>query len=174
MLDYRASAGLDLLPDLILDGSGMPDTKAIRGIVEMRSAIAPDVARLAALRGAEAVAPQLDEAVAAMKDAGDDLPALQEASQEFWTHLVIGADNIAYRLAWNTMREIYDRAWDLLRPLLAEELRDLASYRAVAAAVRRGDEGIAERRARKLVRLGEAGIAKALARIDSRTKGGLR
>ena len=50
VLDYRASAGLDLLADLIVTPAGSFDTAVVRGIIEMRSALAPDIARRAAER----------------------------------------------------------------------------------------------------------------------------
>jgi DNA-binding FadR family transcriptional regulator len=167
VLDYRLNAGMDLLADLILGESGALDTGVVRGIVEMRSALAPDVARLAARRAAPAVADALDGVVSAMREARGDLQALQRLSQEFWAHLVEGCGNLAYRLAFNTLREVYERSWELLRPLLADELEDLASYTALAAALRARDERGAERRARSLVRRGETRIAAALERIDA-------
>jgi DNA-binding FadR family transcriptional regulator len=167
VLDFRASAGMDLLPDLILDASGAFDTAVVRGIVEMRSALAPDVARLAALRGGAAVADALDAYVAAMDASEGELAALQHEAQSFWSALVDGAGNLAYRLAWNSLRDVYARSWELLRPLLEDELRDRASYAALAAAVRRGDARTAERRARQLVRRGEARLADALDRIEA-------
>src|SRR5258706_14191104 len=41
VLDYRASAGLDLLAELIIAPGGGFDTRVVRAIVEMRSALAP-------------------------------------------------------------------------------------------------------------------------------------
>jgi DNA-binding FadR family transcriptional regulator len=174
VLDYRASAGMDLLADLILGESGHLDTRVVRGIVEMRSALAPDVARLAALRAGAETLDAVDGVVAAMREARGDLEALQRLSQDFWAHLVEGADNLAYRLAFNTLREVYERSWELLRPLLADELEDLASYAALAAALRRRDARSAERRARSLIRRGEARIAETLDRIDAHRPGDTR
>jgi DNA-binding FadR family transcriptional regulator len=174
VLDYRDSAGMDLLAELILGESGHLDTRVVRGIVEMRSALAPDVARLAALRAGPGTQDAVEGVVAAMREARGDLEALQRLSQDFWAHLVEGADNLAYRLAFNTLREVYERSWELLRPLLADELEDLASYAALAAALRRRDARSAERRARALVRRGEARIAETLDRIDARRPGSVR
>lgn len=171
VLDFRTSAGMDLLLDLGLTRAGEVDTRVMRGIVEMRSALAPDVARLAARRRAAAVPDALREIVTRMKEASGDLLQLQRLSQEFWTQLVSASDNLAYQLAFNTLREIYERSWELLRPVLADELTDLKSYRALVRAIERGDASAAEKTARSIVHLGEQGITKVLDRLDGRATG---
>lgn len=169
VLDFRSSAGMDLLLDLGLTRGGEVDTRVMRGIVEMRSALAPDVARLAAQRRGPAAVPALRDVVARMNEASGDLLQLQRLSQEFWTQLVAASDNLAYQLAFNTLREIYERSWELLRPVLADELTDLKSYRALVRAIERGEPAAAEKTARSIVRLGEQGITKVLDRLDGRT-----
>ena len=47
--DYKRSSGLEILGSVVVRG-GMVDTKAARGILELRSELAPIVARLAAAR----------------------------------------------------------------------------------------------------------------------------
>lgn len=168
VLDYRESAGMDLLADLVLSPSGHVDTRIVSGIVEMRSALAPDVARLAATRAGPELPDALARIVGAMEDARGDLPELQRLSLEFWSELVRGCGNLAYRLAFNTLRETYERARDLLRPLLADELRGTGSYASLCEAVRIRDERAAEGHAREIVRRGERRIAEALERIDAR------
>ena len=164
VLDYRASAGLDLLGALLLDADGHFDRRVVRGILEMRTALGPDVARLAALRGGAACADALDREVAALASAGGELRRLQELANRFWTVLVEGADNIAYQLAFNALEETYDRCRELLARALAPELADLDAYQAIAAAVRRGDGAGAEAGARALLRRGEVGLLAALER----------
>jgi DNA-binding FadR family transcriptional regulator len=176
VLDFRTSAGMDLLVDLIGTGAGDVEPRVVRGIVEMRSALAPDVARLAALRrppGAPARLRALVERMAREKEEGGAaaLPGLQELSQAFWSELVAASDNLAYQLAFNTLREVYGRSWDLLRPLLAEELSDVKGYRALARAVERSQPAAAARSARGLVRMGERRIAAALDRLEARAAG---
>lgn len=171
VLDFRASAGLELLGALLVDGEGRFDARVVRGILEMRSALGPDVARLAALRGGAGCAAALDERVEALAAASADLAALQEAASRFWAQLVEGAGNVAYRLAFNAMNETYDRCRELLARALEPELGDLAAYRAIAAAVRRGDAGEAEACARALLRCGEAGVLAALERARAIEEG---
>jgi DNA-binding FadR family transcriptional regulator len=142
----------------------------VRGIVEMRSALAPDIARLAAVRAAPAQLEALDGVVAAMTAAGD-LPALQGLAAEFWSHLVDAADNLAYRLAYNSLRATYDQCRELFTQVLADEFADLPCYRAIAAAVRARDPRAAEALARELIRAGERSIKTALRRLDAQLEG---
>lgn len=164
VLDYRESAGLELLGALLLDADGHFDPRVVRGILEMRTALGPDVARLAALRGGQTCADALDREVAALASAEGALPRLQEIANRFWSVLVEGADNIAYQLAFNALEETYERCRELLARALAPELADLGAYRAIAAAVRSGDGAGAEAGARALLRRGETGLLAALER----------
>ncbi|HEY8494419.1 MAG TPA: GntR family transcriptional regulator [Myxococcota bacterium] len=164
VLDYRESAGLELLGALLVDAEGRFDPHVVRGILEMRSALGPDVARLAALRGGAACADALEAPLAALAAAQGDLAALQDAASAFWARLVEGSDNVAYRLAYNALNETYERCRPLLARALAPELGDLAAYQAIADAVRRGEGAEAEALARALLRRGEAGVLAALER----------
>jgi DNA-binding FadR family transcriptional regulator len=167
ILDYRESAGLDLLPALLVTGDGHIAVEVVRGVLEMRSAIAADAARLAASRANAAVGDRLDELCAAMRNAGDDLPVLQSLAIDFWSAIINASDNIAYRLAYNSLRETYDSCREILANALAEELRDAGGYTALATAIRRRDEASAQARARDLVRRGEAGIKRVLDGLDA-------
>jgi len=169
VLDFRQAAGLDLLADLVLRPTGDLDVPVIRSIIEMRSAIGPDAARLAAMRGGGPTAARLDAVVAEMIAADGDLAALQSLSLDFWSSVIDGCDNLAYRLAYNTLQRVYERASELVRPLLAEELTALADYRALAAAVRQGEGTNAEQIARRLVGRGEEAIRSALDQLAGRS-----
>ncbi len=165
VLAYQESAGLDLLPALIASEDGV-DVQVVRGILEMRSAIAADAARLAAQRAGPDVGRQLDEIVGRMRSAGD-LAALQDLAVLFWSTIVDASQNIAYRLAYNSLRETYDQCRELLARALADELRDWRAYGAIAKALRNGDADTCERRARTLVRRGETGIKRALDDLEA-------
>ena len=167
VLDYRASAGLELLPDLLLTDAGAFDPEVVRSVVEMRSALAPDIARLAAVRGGSDVADALDAIVEQMIPAAGDLPRLQTIAMQFWSQLVDATQNVAYRLAYNSLRETYEKCMDLLTGVLEGELADRAGYAAIATAVRHGDAAAAERLARDLTRRGERGLLDAIAALDA-------
>ena len=165
VLDYRRSTSLDLLGVLLLGADGRFDARVVRGILEMRSALGPDAARLAALRGGPLCAARLADAVAAMRRSHGDLVALQSLATTFWRDLVDGADNVAYRLAFNALHATYDRVRELLARPMEAELADVASYAALAEAIRSGEPAAAESEARALLRRGEAGVLDALERV---------
>ncbi len=165
VLDYRERAGLDLLPALLVGADGTIDTAVVRGIVEMRSALAPDAARLAALRGGAPVAEALTAEVDAMSGT-DDLEALQGLAVRYWTAVVAGSQNLAYRLAWNSLHDVYSRALPLVRPVIEEELRDAEGYGRLAAAIGASNAPLAETEARALVGRGERALLTALAALE--------
>ena len=164
VLDYRSRGGLELLPALLVTPDGGVEPGVVLGILEMRSALGPDVARLAALRGGAACADRLAPHVAAMGEAGEDLERLQMLVSGFWDCLVEGSGNVAYRLAFNALEETYARCRGLLAHALAAELTDAAAYAGIAAAVRHGRAEEAEVLARALLRRGESGVVRALGR----------
>jgi DNA-binding FadR family transcriptional regulator len=168
---WRESASLDLLATLLVTPGGDFDARVVRSILEMRSALGPDAARLAALRGGAACAARLDGEIAAMRAAGGDLARLQECATAFWGHLVDGSENLAYRLAFNALHATYDKVRALLARAMEPEIADAAPYAAVAAAVRQGDAAGAESAARALLERGANGVLTALARVASRREG---
>lgn len=163
VLDFRANGGLDLLADLLLTPDGQFDVGVVRGVVEMRSALAPDIARLAAERASPAQVAELERLAEAMATAAGDLPALQELAAQFWSQLVDASDNLPYRLAYNSLHATYDQCRGLFTQVLADEIGDAAPYRAIAAALRSRDSAGAEALARGLIKRGEQGIVAALA-----------
>ncbi|MBX7078100.1 MAG: GntR family transcriptional regulator [Nannocystaceae bacterium] len=154
VLDYRRNAGLDLLSQVLFRDGGTIDLEVARSVMEIRAALAPDIARLCARRADEATTRELGEVVAAMAARTDDLDALQQLSLDFWDLLVRGSDNIAYELAFNTLRVTYDTVRTALVHVMADELQDLASYRAIAEAVARKDDVSAKHVASALVEHG--------------------
>jgi DNA-binding FadR family transcriptional regulator len=138
----------------------------------MRSAIAPDAARRAAARRSTAQAAALTEAAAALAATDVGLGELQERAVHFWSVVVDAADNLAYRLAYNALRDTYDRSRVLLATVLADELRDAAAYDEIAAAVRNGAGERAHGLAATLVGRGEEAVARALRAIAGHTEGG--
>jgi DNA-binding FadR family transcriptional regulator len=156
VLDWRTTAGLDLLPALLRRANGRLDPEIARSGFEMRAAIGPDLARLAAVHRDEHIVAELTATVDAMADA-TDLAALAALSMRFWAALAVGSKNLAYQLAFNTLREAV-RELPGLAAAQEEELRDLRGYRQIADAVRRGDGTAASRAARAHIAIGLVGI----------------
>ena len=167
VLDYRRSAGLELLAALLVDGDGRIDPAVVRSVMEMRSALAPDVARLAAERRDPATLESLRVVLDAMRRDAGDLSALQDHAGDFWDRLVEASRNVAYRLAYNSLRASYDASKHLLTRVLAGETSDVAVYSALCDAVARRDASTAESLARSLVRRGEESVRTALRALDS-------
>lgn len=174
VLDYKRHGDLGLLARLLFSSEGAPDLDVARSIMEMRSALAPDVARLCAERADEDLRRQLAEVVEDMRGAlADDrlsssaeLERLQLLSLELWDLLVQGSRNIAYRLAFNTLRQTYEQIRDALVIPLAEELRQVDRCAELVDAVARRDGAAARDHAAALVDLGRAGMAAALELLD--------
>lgn len=161
VLDFRDHAGLDVLADLVVSPEGVPDLAVVRSVVEMRAAIAPDVARLAARRRTDPAADELFALAGAIPSGGDPDEAM-EAGLRWWQALVLASGNLAYRLAFNTLRSTYTEGRPLLLTVMTEELFAAPRYRAVSAAVRARDPQTAGEEAAGLVALGTHALFAAL------------
>lgn len=135
--EFRRSAGLDLLPRLLVR-DGELDPAVARSILEARIAIAPEVAALAATRGDPAVHDALVTAVEALADATDPV-SRQRAALAFWDQVVDGADSVVFRLMFNSLRAAYEPALEALAVLMDAEVSRLDGYREVRAAIAAGD-----------------------------------
>jgi GntR family transcriptional regulator, transcriptional repressor for pyruvate dehydrogenase complex len=150
VLDYRREAGADLLPSLLLDQQGRIQVDVARGIVRMRQVLSPEIAGDAAVNGREPTADRLDAIVDEM--AATVAPVeLQRLALEFWDVLVDGSGNIAYRLAFNSLRKTYEPIWHLLTQMLGRDLRRLDVFQKLAVLVRQGDRDQAMQCAREYI-----------------------
>lgn len=159
--DWRQQAGLELLPQLLLDDDGQINPEAARGIMQLRSALAPAVAAAAALQGSAALADELQACWTDLETAAHAADR-QQAALEFWSVLVAGCGNIAFQLAFNSMRQTYGRIQDLLSQVLDVEFRDTASLAGIIQAIREQDPATAREHAASHVSTGEAAIEQLL------------
>ena len=162
VLAFRETAGLDLLPELLQSTDGAFDGDTVRAVIEMRSALAPDIARKAAAGADDGLCERLDAIVRAMATDGAQLERLQDLAARLWSLLVDASNNVAYRLAYNSLSEAYDRTRTLLAEPLRDELTSRTLYAELAGAVRARDGERAATAAASLVARGEAGIRRAL------------
>lgn len=160
ILDYQANAGLDLLSELLFAGGDL-DVLAARSVIEMRGVLGPEIARRCAERGGPEIADRLDAIVENLA-ADEDLGHRQLGSLEFWGTLVEGSRNLAYRLAYNSLHASYDTFRGALVEVMGRELRDLESFRAVAAAVREQDGEAARAAANQLLSQGASALLEML------------
>ena len=166
VLDYRHSASLDLLPHLLIRQDGSPDPAVARSIMEMRASLGPDVARLAASRATSRHIEELREVIGKMETADEDLERLVPLDLRFWDGLIEAAGNIAYRLAFNSLRRTYEPLQEVLRWVLADELLASRDRRTVLASLEAGDADKAAEAARSLLAKGTAAMTEAIASIE--------
>jgi DNA-binding FadR family transcriptional regulator len=136
VLDWRATGGLELITDLVRDHSERIDADLMRAITEMRACIGIDAARRCAERAD--VATREDAAALALAAAATrELAARTAANTALWLRLVQGSENLAYRLALNTLVEGV-ATYPELDALLNAPGEDSADYEALARALRTG------------------------------------
>jgi DNA-binding FadR family transcriptional regulator len=162
VLDFRRHAGLALLPELVSRSAPGVDASLVAAVMEMRSALATDVARLAARRGDADLPETLRTHVDRLGELEGELSAQQDAVTAFWDSLVDASGNLAYRLAYNALRDSYEAHRDAFTQILAPEIGDPTPYAALAQAVSEGDSDEAGRLAAELVKRGEAAVKEAL------------
>jgi GntR family transcriptional repressor for pyruvate dehydrogenase complex len=130
VLDWRATGGLDLLAQLPLAAG---DAEHVRSVLELRLCVGVDAARRCAQR---APAPTVAVLRARLADDESD-PALRYAA--LWDGIVDGADNIAYRLAYNSLLAGLDPGQEPSRSLFAAETRDARAQQALVDAIASAD-----------------------------------
>lgn len=161
VLDFRRHAGLDLLSRLLVRGDGSLNVAVARSILGLRAALAPEVARAAATQASPQTGAALARVLETMRGTSD-LAALQDLAMDFWQELVDAGDNIAFALAFNSLRETYDKLREALAMALAEELRAFDDYRTLIDAVEARDTDGAAEAARRITARGSRGIQMAL------------
>lgn len=148
--DWRDSAGLEVLLDLVEQGTE-PPSELIRSVLEMRASIGVDAARRCAQRAdrdARTRIQQLAETVAAAIDRSAESPEAVEPFVSLWAQVVDGSDNLAYRLGLNSLNSALDAF-----PQLGEKLtpRDPHAIRDLGAAIAAKDGGAAGQAAARLL-----------------------
>lgn len=181
VLDWRERGGLEVLLDLIDDPGELPPEELLRAVLELRACIGADAARRCAVRAPEEARRRiaaLAADVAALRapggagtaTGGERRAEADEASghagaasaqageralaayDELWREIVVGAGNLAYRLALNSLLVAlasFPRLAIALVPDDAERLHALGD--ALAA----GDSAAAEAAARALLEADE-------------------
>lgn len=175
ILGLREQAGLEVLGFLLFGRGREVRADAVRGLFEIRTAIGQDIAARAATRRPDAVVPRLEAIVERMAATPDGDPVvLQQRSLELWRLLVDASGNVAYPLLMNTLDVAYKSVDEIVAPALANELRDLAGFRALVRAVASQDGPRARRAAERLLVQGEEGVAALVAKGGVLSKGDRR
>lgn len=162
--DFRRHAGLDLLPKLLLR-AGELDVSVARSILEARLHNGPKVAELAAERRSPGLPALLEESIRSL-ETDDDPIGRQRHALAFWDHVVDGADSIAFRLMFNTLRSAYEPALPALATMMAAEVGRPETYRHIAHAIEAGDPAGARTAAQQLLEPATAALATALDALE--------
>lgn len=158
--DWQQVAGLELLPDLLVNESGLPNFAMLRSLLEMRASLAVDAARLGALRADAEAIQSLQDSVERMRRRPNDVEYQQAEVQEFWGRLVRAAGNQVYVMAFNSLDLCWQRYGAHLRHLLSDELRAINQYHAIVEACRKRDPERAAKHAGQLVQMAAEQIEK--------------
>jgi DNA-binding FadR family transcriptional regulator len=152
VVDFRRYARLDLLALMAEHATGSGEVARYHlAVLEMRAAIGADVARLCALRADDRVRSDLVKLATEMR-AAPDSESLFALEVGFWERLLDGAQNIAYRLALNTLVEGAYVMGDPAKEWFVEEIRSSDYRMPIALAVKAGDADAAEAVTRKTMR----------------------
>jgi DNA-binding FadR family transcriptional regulator len=163
VLDFKRHAGLDLLAILAEHATGGRDVVAVWvAVLEMRAAIATDVARLCAERASPAIRAELTAIAAEMRKT-EVSSQLFRLEVRFWDRAVEGAQNLAYRLAFNSLIKSAQAMGSQAEEWSAADLRANDYRRAIADAIAVGDSARAESEARDSMRKAVALLAAAMA-----------
>jgi GntR family transcriptional repressor for pyruvate dehydrogenase complex len=144
--DWRTAGSYELLFDLATLG-GSPDPGVLRAMLQMRTAHAADAARRVAANAPPDVREELAALAESIAGAGERRP---RAYLEFWEAVLDTSGNVAYRLAYNTLMSRID-LFDDRAGYFAAEVGDAAAHRAIATALRDGDEEAVDRAVRALL-----------------------
>lgn len=162
--DFRRTAGMDLLPQLLMPG-GRVDLRTARSVMETRLHVGPFVARLAAERGAGDLEPALTAALDHLAAQSEPV-AQQHAALAFWDVVVDGADSIALRLMFNSLRASYQPVIGALSVVMDAEVSNQRAYRRLAAAITAGRPAAAARAATDLLRPATDALLSALTALE--------
>jgi DNA-binding FadR family transcriptional regulator len=152
VLDFRAHGGLDLL-SLMMEQAGSRKT-SLRywvPILEMRSALAPDVVRHCAKRAKPKVREQLVQVAEEMSRTQGDA-ALHRLESQFWDLVHEGAEHIVYQLTYNSFKRCASLIQDQSQAWVANEVRHSGYHMPLARAIADGDADRAEQEVRSSMR----------------------
>lgn len=161
VLDYQSEAGMELLPALIVDERGSVKISIAKGILQMRSSLAPDVAAHAARQPHPELAAALRSIVAEMRTT-ESTAQLQELAFHYWQTLVQQGGQLTYKLAFNSLRKAYRPIMAMLTHAMADEFRDLDRLHTLATAIEKGDSTQAAQLATEHTDIGKNALDKLL------------
>ena len=161
--DFRRSGGMDLLPRLLMAG-GTVDLATARSVMETRLHVGPFAAELAARRGGSRLRTALTAALSELSSQADAV-GRQYAALAYWDVIIDGADSIALRLMYNSLRATYEPVIEVLAQVMDAEVSNEAAYQRLADAIGAGEAAEASQAAENLLRPGTEALLGALGRL---------
>ena len=149
VLDFYQTASINLLPDLLFVQNQI-NPRVVEAVLELRIALGQDVARLCALRMEPSALQHLRSLVHDMEES-NHLEEQEALSSQIWQALVMGADNIAYQLAFNTLAHTFKLMRTALHDLLAQEWQASSSFKHLVEALELQQEQTAQECVRALL-----------------------
>ena len=146
------------------------DQKLYEETTEVRVAIEPLAARLAATRATDDQLAGIAEAFAAMEAGVDDQAAYLEADLQFHTRILSSCDNELLEHLGRVLRAVLRATFELTTTPSRSRRRALPLHRAILDGIAAGDEDAAEIAARTLIADTAADIRR-LERRDGRRRG---
>lgn len=154
VLDFMKHAGLDLLALMADYSNARPESlKLWLSVHEMRAVIMADAAHQCARRGSQELKEELLTISAEMRARAND-PELHTMEVHFWDRVIAGTDNIAYRLAFNSLVKgaFAPAVSEISRMWAIAEVKQNDFRRPIAEAIAAGDAELAEKRTRDSLR----------------------
>lgn len=161
VLDWRNTAGLDVLPALLVLPNGMPDHNLLSSMLELRVTLAMECCRGVVRSGNTSVVNELRAIIEQMEKRPKDLDWMQEQSQRYWDVMVDASGNPVFRMAFNSLRQVYAAFGPLLQHLQSDEIKHIGLYRSICDQIDKGDAEKVEKFARQLFELGMEQVRKA-------------
>jgi GntR family transcriptional regulator, transcriptional repressor for pyruvate dehydrogenase complex len=142
--DWRSSADLSLLPEIVIDASGRIRREPALALVQFRVVVNCDAAREAARRQLPGLADSLDRAMATawgLHDGDRPVSTLDviNAYEQVWAAIIAGSGSAAYRIVSNSLRsttQAYGQLFPIVRVPSQEPTKN---YQSIVDAVKRGD-----------------------------------
>lgn len=154
VLDFRYSAGFDVLSDLVLQ-PGKINFITLRSIVELRTVFCVESAKLAALRIQQ---PELEKIKTLIekiiKYCKTDTQKYQIYDWEFHYTMAIASENIALLLIYNSVKEIYLKIPDQFLSMFTQAMESPDIYWKIYDALKTHDPEKAKKYCYELVETG--------------------
>jgi len=150
VLDFREHAGLDILIHLVTGHSKLSH-RLLVNLMEARTLVGSEVARLAALRCSSEHLAELQEIPNAlqkiMASTPEDTGRIQKLDFDFYHTLARASDNLVFVFVFNTIKPLYFRFSEFFHPIFGDTHIIANSQNAILDAIRTSNSPRAQQEA---------------------------